>query len=289
MHPFKLRLPTLITAVVALALLTVAIDWSTPTGVALADHGIHTPGKPTAASSAGVMMVSWGSTTGATSGYQYRYSTNSLCLLVGSDCDFEGPGKDWTDHGSGANSNAVTFPGEGDTPPALEYGHTYFFQVRGKAGSETGTASDVSDGAYHRSPTTPSKLTGVTATAGNAQVTLAWDDPNDDTIINYDYRQDAGGVFPDTWTTITEVTSSEGKTSYTVTDLTNGTTYSFQVRARNNQGPQDKDLGFDTVTATPSGPPAAPGDLRATPQNGSVRLHWNDPNDDNIDKYQLRQ
>ena len=116
MHTFKLRLPTLITAVVALALLTVAIDWSTPTGVALADHGIHTPGKPTAASSAGVMMVSWGSTTGATSGYQYRYSTNSLCLLVGSDCDFEGPGKDWTDHGSGANSNAVTFPGEGDTP-----------------------------------------------------------------------------------------------------------------------------------------------------------------------------
>ena len=116
MHPIKLRLSTLITAVVAVAMLAVAIDWSTPTGVAEADHGIHTPSKPTASSSAGVMTVEWGSATGATSGYQYRYSTNSLCLLVGSDCDFEGPGKDWTDHGSGANSYAVTFSGESDTP-----------------------------------------------------------------------------------------------------------------------------------------------------------------------------
>ena len=283
MYPFKLRLPTLITAVVALALLTVAIDWSTPTGVALADHGIHTPGKPTAASSAGVMMVSWGSTTGATSGYQYRYSTNSLCLLVGSDCDFEGPGKDWTDHGSGANSNEVTFPGEGDTPPALEYGHTYFFQVRGRAGDARGAASDSSNGVFHAAPS-PAKLANVVATAGNAKVTLSWDDPPaGDNVLNYDYRQNDGGEFPVTWTNFTEVTSSEGKTSYTVSGLTNSTTYSFQVRARNTvgEGPDS-----DTVSATPSGPPAAPADLRATPQNGSVRLHWNDPNDDNIDKYQ---
>ena len=82
MHPFKLRLSTLITAVVALALLAVAIDWGTPTGVAEAQGTIATPSKPTASSSGGEMTVSWGSTTGATSGYQYRYSTNLTCLLT---------------------------------------------------------------------------------------------------------------------------------------------------------------------------------------------------------------
>ena len=173
------------------------------------------------------------------------------------------------------------------TPPALDFDNTYFFQVRGKAGTDTGAASDVSDGAYHRAPTKPSKLTGVTATAGNAQVILSWNDPPaGDNLLSYDYRQNDGGEFPNTWMNFTDVTSSEGKTSYTVSGLTNSTTYSFQVRARNTvgEGPDS-----DTVSATPSGPPAAPADLRATPQNGSVRLHWNDPNDDNIDKYQLRQ
>ncbi len=56
MHPFKLRLSTLITAVVALALLTVAIDWNARPGVAEA-QGIAQPSKPVDTSSAGVMTV----------------------------------------------------------------------------------------------------------------------------------------------------------------------------------------------------------------------------------------
>ena len=199
---------------------------------------------------------------------------------------FGDTGKDWTDHGSGQNSASITFSEANGN--ALEYGHTYFFQVRGRAGDARGAASDSSDGAFHAAPV-PGKLQNVAAAAGNAAVTLSWDDPPaGDNVLNYDYRQDAGGVFPDTWTTIADVISSGGKTSHTVTGLTNGITYSFQVRATNNQGPQDKDLGFDTVSATPTGPPAAPGDLRATPLNVSVRLHWNDPNDSNIDLYQFR-
>ena len=277
MHPFKLRLPTLITAVVALALLTVAIDWSAQPGVALAQD-IDQTSKPAASSTGGVMTVTWSATSGATSGYQYRYSTNAACLLTGGVGGCDGAVfQDWTDHGSGQNDASIKFNEANGN--ALEYGHTYFFQVRGRAGLARGAASVSSDGAFHAAPV-PGKLQNVAAAAGNAAVTLSWDDPPaGDNVLNYDYRRNDGGVFPDTWTTITEVTSSEGKTSHTVTGLTNGITYSFQVRATNNQGPQDKDLGFHTVTATPSGPAAAPGDLRATPQNGSVRLHWNDPNE----------
>ena len=289
---FKLRLSTLITAVVALALLAVAIDWNAQPGVALAQD-IAKPSEPIASSSAGVMTVTWGATEGVTSGYQYRYSTNSLCLLVGADCDFvstdneDGTDKDWTNHGSAQDATTLTFPGEGDppNPPALDFDKTYFFQVRGKAGTETGEASDVSDGAYHRAVTKPAKLTGVTATAGNAQVTLSWDaPPSADNVFNYDYRIDpdpSGGSSG--WTLWQNFTTSTN--SHTVTGLTNGTTYSFQVRARNNIDPGPDS---DTVHATPIGPPAAPRDLTAKAFDGEVKVYWANPNDARITKWQYR-
>ena len=142
-----------------------------------------------------------------------------------------------------------------------------------------GPASGVSGGAFHRAA--PGKLTGLTATPRSQQVTLNWHDPlAGDAVFNYDYRVDAGGGFPITWITVAPDSSE-----FTVTELTNGTTYGFQVRARNNggEGPVS-----DTVTATPSGPPAAPVDLVATPGNKQVKLQWFNPSDSNIDKYQIQ-
>ena len=253
---------------------------------------IAQPSKPVASSSAGVMTVSWGSTTGATSGYQYRYSTNLTCLLTDGVTGCTGNGvifQNWTNHGSAQADTTLTFPGPGETPnpPALGFDKTYYFQVRGRVTSgdttEYGETSEVSDGAYHAAPV-PGKLKNVAAAAGNAQVTLSWDVPNDGTIINYDYRID-----PDPsdgtsgWTLWQNFTSSTN--SHTVSGLTNGILHSFQVRANNHLGPG---TASETVSATPTGPPAAPGDLRATPQDTAVRLHWNDPNDSNIDLYQFR-
>ena len=58
--------------VVALAALIIAgMAQASLPGLAEADHGIQKPSKPTASSSGGVMTVKWGSTHGATSGYQY--------------------------------------------------------------------------------------------------------------------------------------------------------------------------------------------------------------------------
>ena len=178
------------------------------------------------------------------------------------------------------------FPGRRrpPNPPALDFDKTYFFQVRGKAGTETGEASDVSDGAYHRAVTKPAKLTGVTATAGNAQVTLSWDaPPSADNVFNYDYRIDphpSGGSSG--WTLWQNFTTSTN--SHTVTGLTNGSTYSFQVRANNNIGPG---TASEVVTATPAGPPAAP-DLSAKVGDQKVTLTWGDAGDLNIDRYQDR-
>ena len=287
MHPIKLRLSTLITAVVAVAMLAVAIDWNAAPGVAEADHGeIDKPTQPTGISGDGTITFTWGSTHDADAGYEFRYAEGTagrLSLLSGEGAPA------WEAHGTNSGSTSLTIGNtapDGDDPNPTEVGKTYYLQVRGKDTDDTvGEASDLSSGVLQRAA--PVQLINVQVVAGNAQVTLSWGDPNDDTILSYDYRIDPDPSDGSSgWTLWQNFTSSTN--SHTVSGLTNGTTYSFQVRANNSQGSQDEDLGFDTVTATPTGPPAAPGDLRATPQDTAVRLHWNDPNDSNIDLYQFR-
>ena len=76
----------------------------------------------------------------------------------------------------------------------------------------------------------PPAPTGLTATAGDRQVTLSWSDPSNSTISKYQYRQGSG--LPLVYGSWTDITNSDASTtSHTVTSLTNSTEYSFQVRA----------------------------------------------------------
>ena len=284
MHPFKLRLPTLITAVVALAVLTVAIDWGATSGVAEANHGvIAKPTQPTGISGDGTITFTWGGTHDADAGYEFRYAEGTagrLSLLTGAGAPA------WEAHGTNSGSTSLTIGNtEADAadPNPTEVGKTYYLQVRGKDTDDTvGEASDISSGVLQRAA--PAKLGNVQAAAGDAQVSLSWDNPNDATIANYDYRIDPDPSDGSSgWTGWQRFTTTNN--SHTVTGLTNGTTYSFQVRANNNQGVGPDS---DTVTATPSGPPAAP-DLRADPGDGEVRLYWANPDDSSITKYQKHE
>ncbi len=73
-----------------------------------------------------------------------------------------------------------------------------------------------------------------TATAGDGQVALSWEAPlkiGGSAITSYQYRyKKTSGSWPESWT------SAGTATSATVTDLTNGTPYSFAVRAVNGYG-----------------------------------------------------
>ena len=276
--PFALALAALLIAGMAQASLP---------GLAEANHGIQIPSKPSGSSSGGVMTVTWGDTHGATSGYQYRYSTSSLCLLAATGCDFGGTDQDWTNHGSGSSSTTL----ELNNRPT---GHTYFFQVRGRDDIDTGEASEVSSGVFHNLGTVPTKLANVTATAGHdeetqdPQVTLRWDvPPAADNVINYSLRQsDPNNPWTeDSWVDIVTTESETTGIKYVVTGLTNGVTYSFQVRANNLIGGSPDS---ETVTATPSGPPTAP-DLSATPGDEKVLLYWTDLGDSTITKFQYRK
>jgi len=117
-------------------------------------------------------------------------------------------------------------------------------------------------------PTVPAAPTGLTATAGNAQVTLSWTASTGATSYTVKRATTAGGPY----TNVTTVTG----TSYTNTGLTNGTTYYYVVSASNSAG---SSANSAQASATPSGGstptvPAAPTGLTATAGNAQVALSW---------------
>ncbi|MYG27297.1 MAG: hypothetical protein F4213_14945, partial [Boseongicola sp. SB0677_bin_26] len=98
--------------------------------------------------------------------------------------------------------------------------------------------------------TKPAKPAGLTATAGDAQVALSWDDPGDSSITGYQYLQKTGNAeWGATWTDIPSSAPGEtNATSYTVTSLANGTAYRFRIRAVNAQGESPQSDATDAVT-----------------------------------------
>ncbi len=115
---------------------------------------------------------------------------------------------------------------------------------------------------------TPAAPMNLTAETGeDRKATLSWDNPGNSTITNYQYRfsTDGGSNYND-FTNIPN--SSASTTNYTKTGLTNGTNYTFQVRAQHN----DVSGEAATTTATPLWP--APTGLVATPGQGRVILEW---------------
>jgi hypothetical protein len=88
--------------------------------------------------------------------------------------------------------------------------------------------------------------TGLTASAGNAQVLLQWTPPAG-IITTYTVQQSLDGV---TWTTMEGVIAEENVASNFVvlTGLTNGTSYRFRLAGVNGAGRGDYSTASDAVT-----------------------------------------
>ena len=217
------------------------------------------------------VMLNWVQPSGGAALTHYEYE------LDGSNT--------WTSTGGTAPSTTVM---------DLTNGQSYTFRVRAVNGAGASGAS----GSQSATPTTtePDAPEGLSFTPGDQQVTLRWSPPGNDggdTILRYEYEVDGSG----TW-----INTESTATSYTVTDLNNGQTYVFRVRAVNSLGNGEP----VTLEATPSrstgrggggggggGPreaqPDAPGNLTAEGGDEQVTLSWEAPEDGSaITDYEVR-
>ena len=158
---------------------------------------------------------------------------------------------------------------------------TYTFAVRAVNASGDGPASTASATPMP----VPAAPVNLSATPGDGQVELIWDDPEDDTITKYQYSTDyiinGGGMGNNGGATFSDIPGSQADTTaYTVTGLANGTTHTLAVRAVNDFG------NGMTSAVTALMIPAAP-KLSATAGDAQVALSWDDPGNDTITQYQV--
>src|SRR5437867_4444093 len=149
----------------------------------------------------------------------------------------------------------------------LTNGVTYYYQVSAVNNVGEGPKSNEASATPTAPATPPGAPQGLGATAGDATVTLTWSAPS------------SNGGSPITNYRIYRGTSSNGETlkatigivlTYTVTSVTNGVTYYYQVSAVNGagEGPRSNE-----ASATPSPPPPPPDfGISATPASLSIQI-----------------
>ena len=197
----------------------------------------------------------------------------------------------WSSNGGGTWAPALTTPSNATLRQQmlteLTAGADTVFALRAVHDTDgdgtPGETGEISAVVTHRMtvigiPVTPT----LTAKAGDEQVALSWKvTPEGGTtaqpVVSYAYRYAAGtDASAATWIPTTA-------TSATVSSLTNGTAYVFQVRSVNGAGESATpaaDTDAAQASATPLGAPSAPTNLRAaTPNDGEVVLTWGAPSD----------
>jgi len=112
----------------------------------------------------------------------------------------------------------------------------------------------------------PSTPTGLAATAGSAQVALAWNGSSGASTYTVKRSTTSGGPY-------TIMAANLTNRTYTDTGLTNGTTYYYVASASNACG---ESANSTQVSATPTAvqPPLAPTNLKATGAKKKIMLTW---------------
>ncbi len=177
----------------------------------------------------GEVTLSWTAVSGVDTITGYDYSQDD--------------GTTWT---SIPNSDKTTAT---YTVTGLTNGQAYTFKVRAVGTGGGGKASDSQIATPMLSP--PAAPTNLSAIPGDGQVTLRWTAPPGP-ITGYQYSQDSGAWTSTGWTPATGTS-----TTRTVTNLTNGQTYTFKVRAVNSGG-NGAESGSASATPDASAPPPPP-------------------------------
>ncbi|WP_349254165.1 fibronectin type III domain-containing protein [Paenibacillus sp. RC67] len=168
---------------------------------------------------------------------------------------------------SGVYTDLATIPSSSTTyaDTTAVNGTPYFYVVTAKNSSgleSASTSNEVSDTPVLPKPNVP---TGLTANAGDAQITLNWNAAAGAQSYTVKYATTSGGPY----TSVTGITSN----SYTLTDLMNNTTYYLTVFAVNDAGPSQDAAEVQAIPMTLP-PPQAPTGVQATGADTKVNVSW---------------
>ncbi|MHB9119619.1 MAG: fibronectin type III domain-containing protein, partial [Burkholderiales bacterium] len=122
----------------------------------------------------------------------------------------------------------------------------------------TGNGVTVSNVTLPSAPT----ISGITPGSGQLSVAFTAGASGSSAITNYKYSTDNGSTF-------TAVSPSSTASPIVITGLTNGTTYSVQIKAVNANG---DGTATGTTTGTPSTTPSAPTITGITPGSGQLSV-----------------
>ena len=197
-------------------------------------------------------------------GFQYQQKTGG---------DF---GDDWTDitgSTAGTTSHIVT---------GLTNETEYTFAVRAVNVTIAGARAEAPGATPAAAGERPAKPTNFSAAqTGVGQVKLRWNAAQQPlTVTGYEYTDDGGSV----WKTVSGSDSST--VSYTVSDLTEDTTYTFAVRAVNSAGSSNPS---NSRPVTIIGKPGRPVGVGAEAGNTQAKVRWRRSGDPPITKFQLLQ
>ncbi|MBP6918492.1 MAG: fibronectin type III domain-containing protein, partial [Legionellaceae bacterium] len=148
----------------------------------------------------------------------------------------------------------------------LNNGTTYTFTVIARNGGRSSPASSPS-AAIVPIAVVPSLPTSVSASGGNAAASVSWTPPSStgaSAITSYRATAAPGGL---------GCTATAPATTCTITNLTNGTPYTFRVTATNSYGTSVASALSNAVTPTTAVPGVSAG-ISATAGNASANLNW---------------
>ncbi|MDT9725565.1 glycoside hydrolase [Xylanibacillus composti] len=206
------------------------------------------PAGLTATAGDGQVTLSWNASSGAAS-YIVKRATTS----------------------GGPYATLATLSGTAYTDASVANGTTYYYVVA--ASNSVGTSANSAEASATPQESTeevPAAPTGLTATAGDGQVTLSWNSSSGASGYAVKRATTSGGPYA-------TVATLSG-TAYTDTSVTNGTTYYYVVTASNSAGESSPSAA---ASATPQGgttPSALVVQYRAADTNAAdnqIKPHFN--------------